>query len=369
MTARPRHTGIVVSDLDAALHFYGELLGFETVRRAEESGAALGNILALDGTQVTTIKMEAGNGQIELLHFGSPARQATRNGQLSADSLGLTHIAVTVDDLDATYARIEAAGVRFNAPPQVSADGLVKLTYCRDPDGSFVELVEVLNGTSAQPTNRGGFVEVTEEGYTDLLIRRLKGEEAELTFVQQFRGLLAADLRPGASLLDVGCATGYAYHGFRAAGVACTCIDIEERYLAIARDWFAGQPEAEFANHDITAGPYDGSFDMVICNAVLDHLPSLEPALTNMAASAGGTFILRTFLGEREEIFTRAAPNPRYAASHRKYSNQYAFRDVLASLAKAGLKSEVVRDRHTDSLPRWVDGVAHAFFIVQARRV
>ena len=49
VTAQLRHTGIVVSDLDAALHFYGELLGFETVRRAEESGAALDNILALDG--------------------------------------------------------------------------------------------------------------------------------------------------------------------------------------------------------------------------------------------------------------------------------------------------------------------------------
>ena len=241
MTAQLRHTGIVVSDLDAALHFYGELLGFETVRRAGESGAALDNVLALDGTQVTTVKMAAGNGQIELLHFDSPARQAKRNGQLAADSLGLTHIALTVDDLDATYARLEAAGVRFNAPPQVSADGRVKLTYCRDPDGSFVELVEVLNGTRAQPTNGGGFVEVTEEGYTDLLIRRLKGEEPELTFVQQFRGLLAADLTPGASLLDVGCATGYAYHGFRGAGLAYTGIDIEERYLGIARDWFAGR--------------------------------------------------------------------------------------------------------------------------------
>lgn len=138
-----RHTGIVVTDLNAALAFYRDLLGFREVKRLEESGAYIDNMLSLENVRVTTVKLAApGDGLIELLHYRSHPRAP--GPQRESCSIGITHIALTVVNLDRAYERLSAAGVRFTAPPQRSPDGSAKVTFCRDPDGTLVELVEVL---------------------------------------------------------------------------------------------------------------------------------------------------------------------------------------------------------------------------------
>jgi len=138
-----RHTGIVVTDLEAALRFYRDLLGFRETKRLEESGAYIDNMLALDGAQVTTVKLTAPDGNlVELLHFRSHPRP--RPPPPEACRIGITHIAFTVEDLEHMHSALTAAGVRFNAPPQLSPDGYAKVTFCRDPDGTLIELVQVL---------------------------------------------------------------------------------------------------------------------------------------------------------------------------------------------------------------------------------
>lgn len=138
-----RHAGIVVTDLEAALRFYRDLLGFRETKRLEESGAYIDNMLALEGAQVTTVKLAAPDGNlIELLHFGTHPRP--RPSPPDACRIGITHIAFTVDDLGQLYSTLTAAGVSFNAPPQLSPDGYAQVTFCRDPDGTLIELVQVL---------------------------------------------------------------------------------------------------------------------------------------------------------------------------------------------------------------------------------
>jgi catechol 2,3-dioxygenase-like lactoylglutathione lyase family enzyme len=139
-----RHAGIVVADLDRARHFYCDLLGLKVLRSMEEDGAFLDNILGLKGVRVTTLKLAADQGSavLELLKFHSPRTPAApRRGLVE---LGPSHVAFTVEDLDALYARLTRAGVRFNAPPQLSPDGLAKVTFCYDPEGTPLELVEML---------------------------------------------------------------------------------------------------------------------------------------------------------------------------------------------------------------------------------
>ena len=92
-----RHTGIVVSDIDKALHFYNELLGFKIVKDAQETGPFIDKILGFSGVDVRTIKLGAGGSLIELLYFKSyPMGPQTRG----MTSLGCTHIALTVNNLD-----------------------------------------------------------------------------------------------------------------------------------------------------------------------------------------------------------------------------------------------------------------------------
>lgn len=143
MIRNVRHTGIVVTDLEASLGFYRDLLGFRETKRLEEAGAYLDNMLALEAAKVTTVKLAAPDGGlVELLHFRTHPRPRPAPGEACA--VGITHIALTVDDLDRVHAALCKAGVAFNAPPQLSPDGYAKVTFCRDPDGTLIELVQVL---------------------------------------------------------------------------------------------------------------------------------------------------------------------------------------------------------------------------------
>lgn len=139
-----RHTGIVVNDLEAAERFWCELLGFSVNRRIEESGAYIDSMLGISDAKVTTLKLAAPDGNlIELLKFHSHPDPGAWGGTIT--STGLTHLAFTVDDLDAEHERLTAAGILFAAPPQNSPDGGARVAFCEGPEGLVLELVEVLS--------------------------------------------------------------------------------------------------------------------------------------------------------------------------------------------------------------------------------
>jgi catechol 2,3-dioxygenase-like lactoylglutathione lyase family enzyme len=143
MITHVRHVGLVVADLEMALTFWCDVLGFSVVRRMDESGPHIDAMMGLNEVTVTTVKLAAPDGNlVELLHFYSHQDQPAWRGM--PYSTGLTHVALTVVDLDAACKKLSEIGVVFNAPPQRSPDGCVKLTYCRGPEGILLELVEVL---------------------------------------------------------------------------------------------------------------------------------------------------------------------------------------------------------------------------------
>lgn len=107
-----------------------------------ESGRCLDSITGLKKVNVLTVKLAADRGVIELLYFYS--HKVHKRSRREIFERGLSHIAFTVKDIQKEYDRLLRAGVKFNAPPQVSADRRAKVTFCRDPEGTFIELVEVL---------------------------------------------------------------------------------------------------------------------------------------------------------------------------------------------------------------------------------
>lgn len=137
-----RHSGIVVNDLEASLHFYKELLGLKVIKQMDESGSHIDNMLGLQAVKVTTVKMATRDGHmVELLKYHSHKSEQTAR---KIYDTGLTHIAFTVDDLDSKYNSLKSQRVAFSSRPQLSPDGYAKVTFCRAPEGTFVELVEVL---------------------------------------------------------------------------------------------------------------------------------------------------------------------------------------------------------------------------------
>lgn len=145
MTIALRHFGIVVQDLDRALDFYGGLLGFQVIRRMDEQGPFIDRILGEKTVRVTTVKLGGSSGEtlLELLKFHSPS-VTNPFSERGLFSVGPTHLALTVSDLDALCETLRAADVRFISAPQVSPDGLAKVCFCSDPEGTPVELVQLL---------------------------------------------------------------------------------------------------------------------------------------------------------------------------------------------------------------------------------
>lgn len=139
-----RHAGIVVSDMERSLKFYRDLLGLKVVKDFIEKGKYIDSILGLSGVQLRMVKLIADDGSmIELLHYPSHPNRPPLKTEIF--DLGCSHIAFTVDSIDKEYERLMEKGVTFNCPPYVSPDGYAKVTFCHDPDGTSIELVEVLD--------------------------------------------------------------------------------------------------------------------------------------------------------------------------------------------------------------------------------
>jgi lactoylglutathione lyase len=143
MITQIRHTGLVVANLQTALHFWCDVLGFRVVRQMDEFGPHMDAMMGLKNVRVTTVKLVAPDERmIELLHFQSHPDRPVWEGR--PYSTGFTHLAMTVEDLDASCEKLNREGVVFDAPPQLSPDGAVKVTYGKGPEGVLLELVEVL---------------------------------------------------------------------------------------------------------------------------------------------------------------------------------------------------------------------------------
>ena len=139
-----RHSGIVVSDLATSLPFYRDLLGLEIWWDEIEEGPFVEAVTGVPGARIHTVKLKAPNGvSIELLQYlntPKPVPPLTHS-----NDVGCNHVALQVRNLGALYERAVEQGIRFNTTPLVAAGGNAKVTYCRDPEGVLVELVEILS--------------------------------------------------------------------------------------------------------------------------------------------------------------------------------------------------------------------------------
>jgi catechol 2,3-dioxygenase-like lactoylglutathione lyase family enzyme len=138
-----RHTGIVVSKMETSLPFYRDLLGLQIWWDQIEEGPRVEAVSGVPGARIHTVKLKAPDGvSIELLEYLNTPKPVPPLS--NANDVGCSHVALQVSDLDGLYRKAVAAGIRFNTPPAVAAGGKAKVTYCRDPEGVYLELVEIL---------------------------------------------------------------------------------------------------------------------------------------------------------------------------------------------------------------------------------
>jgi catechol 2,3-dioxygenase-like lactoylglutathione lyase family enzyme len=148
MTSEARalhHTGYTVSDLDASLRFYRDLLGCEVLATQEKQGGYLAAIVGYPDAHVRMAHLRAPDSEhvLELFEYLSPS---PGRSELEPRNVGTAHLCLIVADLDATYARLIAAGVDSFFSPPVTVDTGINTggsaLYLRDPDGIIIELYQ-----------------------------------------------------------------------------------------------------------------------------------------------------------------------------------------------------------------------------------
>lgn len=138
-----RHTGLVTKNLKKSIFFWNKLLKFKIKKRLIESGNLIDKLMEYNQVKVETIKLSDSSGMLlELLSF----KNAPRNKKhlIKPYSNGFTHISITVKNIEKVYRNLKKMKIKFNAKPTKSKDGNVLMTYCKTPEGAYLELVEEL---------------------------------------------------------------------------------------------------------------------------------------------------------------------------------------------------------------------------------
>ena len=121
------HTMVRITDPGRSRAFY-EALGMEFTRELD---------IVRDG------QLEATN-----YFFAFPGEQAeleltfNHDGRTYDLGTGYGHIAIGVDDLDGTLARLAEQGIEPERPPYTVREGGNRLCFVRDPDEYRIELIE-----------------------------------------------------------------------------------------------------------------------------------------------------------------------------------------------------------------------------------
>jgi glyoxylase I family protein len=139
---RVSHLGICVSDLERSRAFYRDALGFAVESELEVEGEPSETLLRLAPVRLRAVYLVRDGLRIELLHYAAPG--AVGDGSPRAmNALGLTHLSLRVDEIDASVARLAAHGARVLADTRIDNPKLrAKAVFLTDPDGTLIELVE-----------------------------------------------------------------------------------------------------------------------------------------------------------------------------------------------------------------------------------
>lgn len=137
------HVGLVVTDLDRSLEFYGKLLGVDSYPVVHSSGERIDRAMQLDGVRMRYAMFDLGGVRLELVQYEQPPG---RDLQRRNNDLGSSHVALRVDDLNPAYRYLLDQGIAVNASPNTVLRGAGagnRYCYFRDPDDLQLEIYEV----------------------------------------------------------------------------------------------------------------------------------------------------------------------------------------------------------------------------------
>lgn len=127
------HLGIATKGIDEALKFWSDALGLENVHTE-----------IVEDQKVRVAMLPIGESRVELLEPTSEDSPISKF--LEKRGGGIHHIAVEVDDIEASLAKLKSQGMRLiDESPRIGAEGcLVAFVHPSSTSGVLLELVQTI---------------------------------------------------------------------------------------------------------------------------------------------------------------------------------------------------------------------------------
>jgi glyoxylase I family protein len=136
------HIGICVSDLERSRRFYRDGLGFKEVAKLHTNSPPTRQLLKMKDVDLHAVFLERDGLRIELLYYAAPGCTAGERPR-PMNQLGLTHVAIRVDNLDATITALKRAGATPIEGTQIdNPEFQASAAMVTDPDGMRLELIQ-----------------------------------------------------------------------------------------------------------------------------------------------------------------------------------------------------------------------------------
>jgi catechol 2,3-dioxygenase-like lactoylglutathione lyase family enzyme len=141
MFVRMDHVALSVQDMEHAIAFYRDTMGFQVVFDRVFTGP-MARLIDEPEVDVRIVHLRLQGAMLELFHYRIPKGRVRPASHRQCD-LGLTHIGFIVSDFDATYARLRECGVSFLGEAVEIRPG-VRVAYFHGAEGEVCEMREIL---------------------------------------------------------------------------------------------------------------------------------------------------------------------------------------------------------------------------------
>jgi glyoxylase I family protein len=145
MIERIFHFNINSTDIERAVEFY-QLFGFKIILDFRDGMASeeMAEAFGIPTANVKGVHLRIGDAanapRIDLLEFTDPPPAGQPYPHLY--HTGIARMCLRTTDIERDYRDLSAKGIKFLSEPKKLPGTTVSIVCCKDPDGTFVELLE-----------------------------------------------------------------------------------------------------------------------------------------------------------------------------------------------------------------------------------
>jgi catechol 2,3-dioxygenase-like lactoylglutathione lyase family enzyme len=136
------HTSFTVADVERAVAFWRDVMGFAVADLSGREGDWLGAVVGVPGARCRIAHLHGHGTHLEFIQYLAPAGDDVTG---PPNRPGTAHVAFVVEDIEALAQRMLAAGASEQGRiTRCASGGAVgcRAVYLKDPNGIIVELVE-----------------------------------------------------------------------------------------------------------------------------------------------------------------------------------------------------------------------------------